>query len=108
MPNWNTRQVGRTALRVTEIGLGTATMGGKRFTVEHATGEAIVRAAWAAGIRYVDTAPFYGVGAAEHRVGDALREKNRDEWVLSTKVGRLLRPKTDNAPPSDGRLSPMP
>ncbi len=41
-------------------------------------------------MRYVDTAPFYGVGAAEHRVGDALRDKNRDEWVLSTKVGPLV------------------
>ena len=69
---------------------------------------AIVAAAWEAGVRYVDTAPFYGVGAAEHRVGDALREKDRDAWVLSTKVGRLLRPKTDNTPSSDGRLSPMP
>src|SRR6202012_5100502 len=47
-------------------------------------------------------------GASEHRVGDALRDKDRDEWVLSTKVGRLLRPKTDNAPSPDGRLSPMP
>jgi len=51
---------------------------------------------------------FYGVGAAEHRVGDALRDKNRDDWVLSTKVGRLLRPKTDNTPSGDERLAPMP
>ena len=56
--------------------------------------EAIVDAAWDAGVRYVDTAPFYGVGAAERRVGDALRDQPRDEWVLSTKVGRLLRPQT--------------
>ncbi len=52
----------------------------------------LVRAAWDGGVRYVDTAPFYGVGAAERGVGDALRDKPRDEWVLSTKVGRLLRP----------------
>jgi D-threo-aldose 1-dehydrogenase len=107
MPNWNTRQVGRTALRVTEIGLGTATMGGKRFTVEHATGEAIVRAAWAAGIRYVDTAPFYGVGAAEHRVGDALRGEDRNAWVLSTKVGRLLKPHRGPGESEDQGLSPF-
>jgi D-threo-aldose 1-dehydrogenase len=92
MPNWNTRQVGRTALRVTEIGLGTATLAGRRFNIDQSVGQAIVRAAWDAGIRYVDTAPFYGVGAAEHRVGDALREEDRDSWVLSTKVGRLLKP----------------
>ena len=51
-------------------------------------------AGWNGGVRYFDTAPFYGVGAAERAVGDALRDKPRDEWVLSTKVGRLLRPRT--------------
>jgi D-threo-aldose 1-dehydrogenase len=102
------RQIGRTRLRVTTLGLGTATMGGSRIPITQSEGQAIVAAAWDAGVRYVDTAPFYGVGAAEHRVGDALRDKNRDEWVLSTKVGRLLRPKTDDQPSADGRLSPMP
>ena len=47
----------------------------------------VVSAAWHGGVRYFDTAPFYGVGAAERAVGDALRDKPRDEWVLSTKVG---------------------
>ena len=108
MPTWETRQIGRTALRVTTLGLGTATMGGSRFPVSQADGQAIVAAAWDAGVRYVDTAPFYGVGASEHRVGDALRDKDRNAWVLSTKVGRLLRPKTDDAPSTDGRLAPMP
>ena len=105
---WEKRQIGRTKLQVTALGLGTATMGGSRIKITQDDGRAIVEAAWNAGVRYVDTAPFYGVGAAEHRVGDALREKDRDEWVLSTKVGRLLRPKTDTAASSDGRLSPMP
>ena len=105
---WEKRQLGQTRLRVTELGLGTATMGGSRIPITQEQGQAIVTAAWDAGVRYVDTAPFYGVGAAEHRVGDALRGKPRDEWVLSTKVGRLLRPKTDSAPSADGRLSPMP
>ncbi len=105
---WEKRQIGRTRLRVSTLGLGTATMGGSRIPITRADGEAIVTAAWDAGVRYFDTAPFYGVGAAEHRVGDALREHDRDSWVLSTKVGRLLRPKTDTAPSPDGRLSPMP
>jgi D-threo-aldose 1-dehydrogenase len=105
---WEKRQLGRTKLHVTTLGLGTATMGGSRIPITQVEGQAIVTAAWDAGVRYVDTAPFYGVGAAEHRVGDALRDKNRDEWVLSTKVGRLLRPKTDTTPSADGRLSPMP
>ena len=108
MSQWETRQVGRTKLRVTTLGLGTATMGGSRIPITRQDGEAIVAAAWDAGVRYVDTAPFYGVGAAEHRVGDALRDKNRDEWVLSTKVGRLLKANSDTTPSADGRLSPMP
>ncbi|PPQ35009.1 aldo/keto reductase [Rhodopila globiformis] len=105
---WETRPIGRTTLRVTAFGLGTATMGGSRFKVTQQEGQGIVAAAWDAGVRYFDTAPFYGVGAAEHRVGDALRDHDRDAWVLSTKVGRLLRPKTDTAPSPDGRLSPLP
>lgn len=108
MPHWETRQVGRTALRVTAIGLGTATMGGRRYPVSHAEGMGIVRAAWDAGIRYVDTAPFYGLGAAEHRVGDALRAEARDTWALSTKVGRLLRPNAGPAQSPERGLSPMP
>ncbi|HET6307855.1 MAG TPA: aldo/keto reductase [Rhodopila sp.] len=105
---WEKRQIGRTGLQVTAVGLGTATMGGSRIEITQAQGQAIVAAAWEAGVRYFDTAPFYGVGAAEHRVGDELRGKDRDSWVLSTKVGRLLRPKTDTAPSPDGRLSPLP
>ena len=83
-------------------------MGGSRIPVTQFEGQAIVRAAWDAGIRYVDTAPFYGVGAAERRVGDALRGEDRDSWVLSTKVGRLLRPRKTSGGSTDGRLSPMP
>src|SRR6516165_7771440 len=86
------RALGRTAISVTALGLGCATLGGSRVSVSRKQAEAIVRAAWAAGVRYVDTAPFYGFGQAERCVGDALREVPRDEWVLSTKVGRLLRP----------------
>ncbi len=89
MPTFQKRQLGRTKLHVTTMGLGTATMGGSRFVVTPDTRNGIVTAAWDAGVRYVDTAPFYGVGASERGVGDALRDKDRDEWVLSTKVGRL-------------------
>lgn len=105
---WETRKVGRTSLQVTTLGLGTATMGGSRVPVTRAEGEAIVSAAWAAGVRYVDTAPYYGVGAAERRVGDAMRDFPRDEWVLSTKVGRLLRPTAGTGRTTDGRLAPLP
>jgi D-threo-aldose 1-dehydrogenase len=108
MPQWAKRKVGRTALEVTTLGLGTATMGGSRIKVTQHDGEAIVRAGWQAGVRYFDTAPFYGVGAAERRVGDALRDEPRDSWVLSTKVGRLLRPTTKLGGSTDGRLAPLP
>jgi D-threo-aldose 1-dehydrogenase len=64
-----------------------------------------VRAAWADGVRYIDTAPFYGFGRAERCVGDAMRDIPRDDWVLSTKVGRLLRPRLASMQP-DNR--PMP
>ena len=91
------RPIGRTGLKVTALGLGCATLGGSRVPVRRKDAQAIVRAAWDAGVRYVDSAPFYGFGQAERCVGDALREVPRDEWVLSTKVGRLLRPRLDIA-----------
>jgi D-threo-aldose 1-dehydrogenase len=102
---FETRRVGRTALEVTRIGLGCATLGAERAGVTVEEGRAIVQAAWAAGVRYVDTAPFYGFGKAERCVGDALRGMPRDGWVLSTKVGRLLRPRLRTAQPGD---LPMP
>src|SRR5439155_22414016 len=93
MMNFERRPLGRTSLEVTVLGLGCATMGGHRIPVTREEAEAIVRAAWTAGVRYVDTAPYYGFGQAERCVGDALREMPRDDWVLSSKVGRLLRPR---------------
>jgi len=100
MAEFPKRRIGRTALEVSVLGLGCATLGGTRIPVSRAEAEAIVRAAWDAGVRYVDTAPFYGFGQAERAVGDALRAEPRDQWVLSTKVGRLLRPR--RAAPAPG------
>ena len=97
MMNFERRPLGRTSLEVTVLGLGCATMGGHRIPVTREEAEAIVRAAWAAGVRYLDTAPYYGFGQAERCVGDALRAVPRDEWVLSTKAGRLLYPRTKPA-----------
>src|SRR5581483_2920228 len=96
------RQIGRTALRVTELGLGCATLGGSRIDVARQAAEDIVSAAWEAGVRYIDTAPFYGVGQAERAVGDATRDHPRGEWALSTKVGRLLKPNATGVH-ADGR-----
>ncbi len=107
MAEFARRQVGRTALRVTELGLGCATLGGSRIDVARQAAEDIVSAAWDAGIRYIDAAPFYGVGQAERAVGDATRERPRGEWVLSTKVGRLLKPNATGEH-ADGRHHPLP
>ena len=101
MLTWQKRRIGRTELHVTALGVGTATLGGSRVDVTREAAETIIHAAWAEGVRYIDTAPFYGVGAAERRVGDAWRDKSRDEWVLSTKVGRLLRADVTATGPGD-------
>jgi D-threo-aldose 1-dehydrogenase len=108
MATWEKRRVGRTDLHVTSLGLGTATMGGSRVPMTNEERLKLVEAAWNAGVRYVDTAPFYGVGAAERAAGDALRDRPRDEWALSTKVGRLLRPRGSNGGDSDDRIAPLP
>jgi D-threo-aldose 1-dehydrogenase len=107
MKSFEKRPLGRTSLEVTVLGLGCATLGGHRVPVTRAAAEAIVRAAWARGVRYVDCAPFYGYGQAERCVGDALREMPRDDWVFSTKVGRLLRPRTQ-APATEPYRHPLP
>ena len=107
MTGFEKRSLGRTSVEVTVLGLGCATLGGHRVPVTPEEAEAIVRAAWARGVRYVDCAPFYGYGQAERCVGDTLREMSRDGWVLSTKVGRLLRPRTQ-VPASEPYRHPLP
>jgi len=91
---------GRTRLRVTQLGLGSAPLGGMFKAVTEDEVHRVVDAAWSAGIRFFDTAPLYGHGLAEQRMGDVLRTKPRDEFVLATKVGRLLRA---GAPPEPGQ-----
>ena len=107
MTSLEKRPLGRTSVEVTVLGLGCATLGGHRVPVTRGEAEAIVRAAWASGIRYIDCAPFYGYGQAERCVGDVLREMPRDEWVLSTKVGRLLRARTQT-PATEPYRHPLP
>lgn len=103
-----TRRIGRTGLRVTELGLGTAALGNLFERLSDQDVRAILTQALDHGVTYVDTAPYYGFGLSERRVGDALRE--RSGIVLSTKVGRLLRPDTPVAHHAErhGFRSPMP
>jgi D-threo-aldose 1-dehydrogenase len=79
-------------IELTRLGLGTAPLAGLYEAVADETAHAVVTRAWERGIRYFDTAPYYGSGLAEQRLGAALRRHPRDELVVSTKVGRLLRP----------------
>ncbi|MDE5440255.1 aldo/keto reductase [Bradyrhizobium sp. CSA207] len=76
---------------VTSIGLGTAPLGGLFAPVSDADAEATIERAWSAGIRFYDTAPLYGFGLAERRLGAFLRQQPRESYAVSTKVGRLLR-----------------
>ncbi|MDX3853213.1 aldo/keto reductase [Streptomyces sp. AK02-01A] len=72
------------------LGFGTAPLGNMFRAIPEEEAAATVRAAWDSGIRYFDTAPFYGAGLAEIRLGDVLAEHPRDAYVLSTKVGRVI------------------
>jgi D-threo-aldose 1-dehydrogenase len=88
------RRVGNTALELPAFGFGTAHLGELYRKVEEEDARATLDAAWKLGVRYYDTAPFYGRGLSEHRVGGFLRIKPRSEFYLTTKVGRTLhRPK---------------
>src|SRR5262245_59162412 len=84
--------IGRTGLRTTRLGLGGASIGGLYRPVAEADADAVLRHAWTLGVRSFDVAPLYGYGAAERRFGAALADRPRDEFVLSTKVGRLVVP----------------
>jgi len=102
------RILGKTALRVTEIGFGGAPLGNLFAVVSDGDAHASLAAAWDNGCRFFDTSPFYGYGLSERRVGDALREKARDSFVLSTKVGRLIRPGAHLRGPGTDFQTPMP
>ncbi|KJK57601.1 aldo/keto reductase [Saccharothrix sp. ST-888] len=85
-------RLGRTPVRVSELAFGGAGIGNLFTAVTDKQAEQAVAAAWEAGVRYFDTAPHYGLGLSERRLGDALSARPRSEYVLSTKVGRLLEP----------------
>jgi D-threo-aldose 1-dehydrogenase len=94
------RRLGRSGLELTELGFGGAPLGALYSDPGDEVAADALAAAFAAGVRYVDTAPFYGHGLSEHRVGAGLRRLPGDAMVVSTKVGRLLRPAPDAAPAS--------
>jgi D-threo-aldose 1-dehydrogenase len=89
------RALGSRGVEVTRLSLGCGPLGQMFELVPDAQAVATVETAYSSGIRYFDTAPLYGVGTSEQRAGAALRTKPRDEFVLSTKVGRVLVPARD-------------
>jgi D-threo-aldose 1-dehydrogenase len=84
--------IGAGSLSISELGFGGAPLGNMHRVLSEEEAQATVRAAWDAGLRYFDTAPFYGYGLSESRIGAVLSQQPRDSYVLSTKVGRLLEP----------------
>jgi D-threo-aldose 1-dehydrogenase len=97
--------LGGARLDPTRLGLGTAPLGGLYDAVEDATAHTLVEHAWELGLRLFDTAPLYGSGLAEQRLGRVLGARPRNEFVLCTKVGRLLRA---DAPPDANFLGTPP
>jgi D-threo-aldose 1-dehydrogenase len=95
-------------MEITPLGLGCAQLGGLYDPMPEADALALVDAAWDLGIRYFDTAPYYGFTLSEHRLGAALRARPRDAYVVSTKVGRLMRPDPSVRPGECGWAAPLP
>ncbi|WP_147469905.1 aldo/keto reductase, partial [Pseudomonas marginalis] len=87
------------------LGFGTAPLGNMFRAIPEAEAQATVEAAWNAGVRYFDTAPFYGSGLSELRLGQALSQYNRDDFVLSTKVGRVILDEVEESPRDLGEKS---
>ena len=104
--HWDRHQNG--GLTFTRQGFGTAPLGNLYRAISDAEADAILDAAWAGGIRYFDTAPLYGFGLSETRLNRFLRDKPRDEYVLSTKVGRLLRACPDDQRDGVGKWFDVP
>ncbi len=96
------RKLGRTPVEVTELGFGGAPIGSLFTATSDEDAQAAVHAAWDGGVRYFDTAPHYGLGLSERRLGAALAGKPRAEYAVSTKVGRLL---VDNPAPTGSDLA---
>lgn len=99
------RQVGQTGLEIEVLGLGGAPLGGNFVDLGYAQAEELIRAAKGSGIGYFDTAPWYGFGRSERVMGDVLRGS---KYVLSDKVGRLLRPGPVEDPSEFGMVDPLP
>ena len=91
MSDQQRRTIGKTTAQVTPFGFGSAPLGELFENVSEEKAQQTLQAAWDAGVRYFDTAPYYGYTKSEHRVGHFLRQQPRQEFVISTKVGRVFK-----------------
>ncbi|MBE9638308.1 aldo/keto reductase [Salipiger mangrovisoli] len=103
-----TRQIGKTGVEVTEVSFGCASIGNLYRKVSDAEAEAVLQTAWDAGIRYFDTAPHYGRGLSETRLGRFLKGRDRDSYALSSKLGRVLSPAPEPIAEADSYIEPLP
>jgi D-threo-aldose 1-dehydrogenase len=93
MVEMDSRKLGKSDVRITSLGLGTVPLAGFRTKASYRDFEAVIDASFQGGVRHFDCAPMYGFGKAEYYLGHALRELGiRDDVVVSTKVGRVLKP----------------
>ncbi|MCZ6635182.1 MAG: aldo/keto reductase [bacterium] len=90
-----TRRLGPTDVFLTRMGFGGAPLGDLFEAISEVQAQETLQTAWDAGIRYFDTAPFYGYGKSEHRIGHFLRQQPRSEFAISTKVGRVFKATRD-------------
>ena len=99
---------GNGGLSFTELGFGTAPLGNLYQSVSDEAAQKVLELAWNSGLRYFDTAPLYGLGLSETRVNKFLRDKPREDYILSTKVGRLLKPCGPNERSGIGKFYDVP
>ena len=102
------RTLPRGGLSVPVFGLGGAQLGGLYRAMSDDDASALLAGAWHRGVRHFDTAPYYGYTRSERRVGAALAQRPRDEFILSTKAGRLMRPGKASIPGDDAWIDPLP
>jgi D-threo-aldose 1-dehydrogenase len=101
-------RIGNGGVTFTELGMGTAPLGNLYKAIDDEEAQNVLTMAWDAGIRYYDTAPLYGFGLSETRLNRFLRGKPRDQYVLSSKVGRLLEAATEEERDGIGKWFEVP
>lgn len=104
----NKRQLGHTNIYLTEVGFGGASIGNLYNACTDTVAHEAIAKSWDCGIRYYDTAPEYGHGLSERRMGDGLRQYQRNEYILSTKVGDFLYARHDQLPPDTKFINQLP